>query len=60
MPKLSGLALSRLGVVLGCLLFVTGIGLAINLAAAFIAAGLLTVSGSLLLIDTDDVKGGRK
>lgn len=59
MPKITGLALSRLGVVLGCLLFSVGIGL-YSIPAGFIAAGGLMVVGSLLLIDTDDTKGDRR
>lgn len=59
MPNLSGLALSRLGVVLGCLFIVVGIGL-FSIPAGFIAAGVLTVAGCLLLIDTDDSEEDRK
>ncbi len=60
MPKLSGLALSRLGVVLGCLIFVAGIGLAINVGWSLVFTGVLVVAGCLLFIETDVSEEARK
>lgn len=59
--RVSPLALSRLGVALGCLLFVVGIGLAVDLAAALMTAGCQLAAGCLVLIDVDkrDEKEGR-
>lgn len=51
--RMSPLLLARLGVVAGCLLFVVGVGLAIDLPAALMTAGILLVGGCLVLIDVD-------
>ncbi|MCW2920016.1 MAG: hypothetical protein JWN52_8084 [Actinomycetia bacterium] len=59
--RMSPLLLARLGVALGCLLFVVGIGLAVDLPAALMTAGILLAAGCLVLIDVDkrDGKEGR-
>jgi hypothetical protein len=55
-------ALARAGVVLGGLLFVAGILLAIDVAAALMTAGVLMVVYCLLLADVDppDTAGRRR
>jgi hypothetical protein len=60
MPKLSGLALSRLGVVLGCLLFSIGIFLTFGATYLLLVAGIVIAGASLVLIDVDNKKEGRK
>lgn len=60
--SVSRAAWARLGVVLGGALFVAGILLAIDAAAALMTAGVLTVVYCLLLADVDppDTAGRRR
>ncbi|MFD0353505.1 hypothetical protein ACFVHW_07110 [Streptomyces sp. NPDC127110] len=51
--QMSRAVIARLGVLLGGLLFVVGILLAIDLAAALMTAGVLTVTYCLLVADVD-------
>jgi hypothetical protein len=60
MFKLSRFTLACLGVGLGCLLFITGIGLAFGVPYLLLVAGIAVVGASLLFIDVDSKKESRK
>lgn len=59
MIRLSPLAWTRLGFVVGCLLLVVGIGIAAGVAVALMAAGGLLAGSCLLLVDVAPKGAGR-
>lgn len=59
MIRLSPLAWTRLGFVAGCLLLVVGVGMAVGVAVALMAAGVLLGGSCLLLVDVEAKGAGR-
>ncbi|MFF2009164.1 hypothetical protein ACFVWY_08835 [Streptomyces sp. NPDC058195] len=56
--RLTRAALARTGVIAGGGLFTTGVGLAVDLSAALMAAGVLLVTYCLVLMDVGDPGDG--